>query len=199
KKIENIWFYHKWHMLAGLLAIAALFVGIRSCVQRDEPDLFVLYAHDKSVNAIQTRQLEEWFEEKVNWADPQLEGEVTVISTTNTDQWTGYSSTAMVTQVTSGEGVLYVVTEDIYQLLHDNGVLEDLTPYVGESQYLDKDRYYLSASGVLDAPLFANDEMDYYLCLRKVKGTSFEGVERYEKQLELSKKILGQFADSEKE
>ncbi len=198
-KIVNIWFYYKWHLLGALLLLAALLVGIRSCFQRAEPDMFVLYAHDKSVNAHQTRALEEWFEEQVIAVDPQASGEVTVISTTNTDQWTGYSSTAMVTQVTSGEGVLYVITEDIYQLLHENGVLQDLTPYIGESKYLDGDRYYISASGIMDKELLKQQDADYYLCLRKVEGTTFEGVDRYEKQLELAKKIMGQFPDMEKE
>lgn len=197
KKIENLWFYHKWKMVGALFVLAALFVGIKSCVEKPAPDLFVLFAHDKSVNALQTRELDEWFEKQLKAVDEDA-WEVTVISTANTDQWTGYNSAAMLTQINNGEGILYLLTDDTYQLLHDNGILQDLAPYVGESRYLDGDRYHLSASGALDTGGFLQDDDQYYLCLRKMEGTTFEGVEKYEDQYELAKKLLKNLKNIEK-
>ncbi len=197
KKIENLWFYHKWKFIAGVFVLAILFVGMRSCLQKPNPDLYVLFAHDKSVNALQTRELDEWFETQLKKVDETAD-EVTVISTANTDQWTGYNSAAMLTQINNGEGILYLLTDDTYQLLHDNGILQDLTPYIGESDYLDGDRYHISASEIMDTPGFRQDENQYYLCLRKMEGTAFEGVEKYEAQFSLAKKLLKNLKNMEK-
>ncbi len=197
KKIENFWFYYKWYVVGGIFLILTLLVGIRSCGNRVQPDLYLLYMRDETPNAAQTAELETWFAGLAEDRDGDGAKTAKVLSVSRSNMWNGDDSSAMVVQVNTGDAVLYMVTETTYNILHENEVLQDLSAF--ESPYVDGDRYRLSDSGVLAAvPGFAEEEATFYLCMRKVDGTAAEGDAHYEAQQKQGRAVLQKIIEKEK-
>ncbi len=195
QKAENFWYYYKWYVIGGALLLCALLVAIGSCAQKQKTDLYVMTAGKVAPNALQSHELEEWL---AGMIDEEGEKSAQVISVATMDQWSGTNSTAMLVQVNSGKMVLYLLQEGTYKILHDNKVLQDLS-FAGESPYLDGDRYLLSESGALnDLESFSAEEEDYYLCIRKVEGTSMAGNAHYKQQEAYAKEILQKLIKEEK-
>lgn len=195
-KLENFWYYYKWYVIGGIILVITLIVGIRSCTLKKNPDLYVLFAVDESPNALLVDETEQWLGGLTE--DLNGDGETTaqLIATSTLDQWNGYNTAAMLVQANSGQAILYILTDATYATMHDNGMLQQLS---GDSPYLEDDRYCLSDSGVLDAvPAFAAEEQKYYLCIRKVAGTTYEGDAAHAEQERLAQDVLQQLIASEK-
>ena len=43
EKLSHIWFYHKWHILCGLVFLVMILVGLAQCMGKSEPDVMLLY------------------------------------------------------------------------------------------------------------------------------------------------------------
>lgn len=197
-KIKNFWYYHKWHALVAVFLICATLVAVRSCQNKENPDLYLLFAREDEQLPWQSLDLEAWLSEMTE--DVNGDGETTalVLATSNHNAINGKDLSAMLVQVNSGNAVLYMLTEETYSTLHQNGVLMDLTEFAGENAYVEGDRYLLSASGVLEEfEFFKDDETVYYLAIRKVNGTSLEDSEKHQTQLRLAKDILRQLIENE--
>ena len=196
EKLENFWYYYKWYVIGGALVLMALIVGIHSCSVKPNPDHYVLYAVDHSPNALLVEETEEWLGTLTRDVNGDGKTSARLMATTTTDQWNGYNTAAMLVQANSGKAVLYIMTEATYKIMSENGMLQ---PLEGESPYLQGDRYDLMASGVLEAvPGFAEETQNYYLGIRKVEGTTFEGKEHYIQQEELAKEMLASLIKLEK-
>ncbi len=200
KKLENFWYYYKWYVIGGLFLLCAIGIAIGSCAAKEKVDFYALCAGERMPTALQSQQLEEWLSEKVS--EPNIAKEeqkqVSLITVETTDQWNGTGSSAMLVQVNSGKMVLYILSKSTYKILHENEVLQDLS-FAGESPYLEKDRYLLSASGALDQlDSFEGNAEEYYLCLRKVEGTSFEKSASNKMQEKMAKDLIKRLIAEEK-
>ena len=188
EKLENFWYYYKWYVVGGVFVLLALIVGIHSCSVKPNPDLYVLFTADHSPNPLLVEETEEWLGTLTQDVNGDEKTSARVMATSTIDQWNGYNTAAMLVQVNSGKAVLYIMTDATYKILHENGMLQTLE---GESANLQGDRYDLTASGVLKAsPGFAEEEQSYYLGIRRVEGTTFEGKEHYLQQEKLAKALL---------
>lgn len=49
-KIENFWYYYKWHTLAALVVLLAVGVGLSQCIGRVDVDIVVYYLSAKPVS-----------------------------------------------------------------------------------------------------------------------------------------------------
>ncbi len=195
-KLENFWYYYKWYVVGGIILVLSLLVGIRSCNRKVDADLQVLFAADRSPNSLLVAEMETWLAGMTEDRNGDGETVARVLTTATIDQWSGNNTAAMVVQATTGEAVLYILTDETYAIMHDNGMLQQLS---GESSYLDGDRYLLKKSGALDGvPAFAAEEGEVYLCIRKVAGSNMEGSEKHLEQEELAKSILAQLIENEK-
>ncbi len=190
-KLNNFWYYHKWHLLLVLFLVATFIVGVRSCQQRPNPDLYVLFTKKDNQIPFQATQLEEFFGAMVE--DLNGDGKTTALVTqVALKAQDGTNSATMLVQVNSGHSVLYILTDETYRILHENNVLADLGG-LGQSDYIDGDRYLLSASGILDdMEYFKNDDTIYYLGIRKVDGTTLEDSEEHRAQLRLAESVMKQ-------
>lgn len=195
-KFENFWYYYKWYVVGGVLLVLCLLVGIRSCNRRINPDLQVLFAADKSANSQLVAEMETWLSGMTEDVNGDGETIARVLTTVTLDQWSGNNTAALVVQATTGDAILYILTDETYAVLHENGLLQPLT---GESPYLDGDRYLLRESGALKSvPAFEGEEIkDYYLCIRKVEGSNLEGSARHIQQEKLAKSVLKQLIEKE--
>ncbi len=198
KKLENFWYYYKWHTLGGLFLLVTALVAVHSCRMRVNPDLYLLYMRDETPIASQTAELEGWLSAMVEDINEDGEKTARVMSYSRSNMWNGDDSAAMVVQVNAGDAVLYLVSETTYNTLHQNGVLQDLSA-MGDSPYLEGDRYKITDSGVLkELEYFESDTDRLYLCMRKVAGTSFEKEPRYLAQQEQGQRVLKQIINKEK-
>ena len=50
KKLENFFYYYKWHVVGGIAAILILIPVIMSFTDKSEPDLNIIYVSDKYVS-----------------------------------------------------------------------------------------------------------------------------------------------------
>ncbi len=198
KKLENFWYYYKWHTLGGLFLLVTALVAVHSCRMRVNPDLYLLYMRDETPIASQTAELEAWLGAMVEDINEDGEKTARVMSYSRSNMWNGDDSAAMVVQVNAGDAVLYLVSETTYNTLHQNGVLQDLSA-MGDSPYLEGDRYKITDSGVLkELKNFEGDIDHLYLCMRKVAGTSFEKDSRYLAQEKQAQKVLKTIISKEK-
>ena len=198
-KFKNFWYYHKWHLLVAVFLLAAAAIGIHSCQSREKPDLYVLFAHDGVQNPWQADELKTFFGSMTEDVNGDGEPTARVMETSNQNEWEGVSDvSAMLVQVNSGEAVLYILTEETYQILHQNAVLQDLTEFADGSAYIDGDRYLLTESGALkELKNLSNGNDTFYLALRKVDGTTLENSEDHQLQLRLAKSVLSSLIENE--
>lgn len=200
KKIENFWYYYKWYVVGGLFLLCAVLIAIGSCAAKEKIDFYALSAGERAPTAMQSKQMEEWLGQMISEPDAEEEAQksVSLITAETTDQWNGSGSSAMLVQVNSGKMVLYILDQRTYEILHSNEVLQDLS-FAGESPYIEGDRYLLSASGALkELETFEESKEEYFLCLRKVDGTSFEKSEKYKAQEAMAKELFKRLVAEEK-
>lgn len=205
-KFENFWYYYKWHTIGAIFILLTILVGTYSCSQKEDPDFQLLYVRDDTPLAEQADALQVWLNGMIEDTNGDGETVAKVISVARSNMWNGDDSQAMVVNVATGDALLYLVSEQTYNLLHEQEtpVLQDLS-FLGESPYLEGDRYNLRASGVLDEmnyeeiyPFKMEKEKEpLYLCLRCVKGTALEGSEKHLKQEELSIELLKKIISAE--
>ncbi len=158
KKIENFWFYHKWHILVLLLILCMLFVGIHSCANKDSIDMYVLYMINGAYSTETNQELAKKLENYVQDIDGDGEKRVQIITVSfsdvleRTDRTQESTLTRLTGQVASGPALFYIFDEENYQALKDAKVqiLGNLD-FVGiDSECLDADRYFAGKAGFFD-------------------------------------------------
>ncbi len=193
-KLENFWYYYKWYVIGGVIGLVVLLVGIHSCNLKPKTDFNLLFARDTSHNPLQVQALEEWLSPQVPDLDENGTPTARVLTSANNDQFNGYDPSAMLVQVNSGQAVLYLVSEAVYKTLHENEVLQPLD-FLDKSPYVEGDRFNATSSGLLKTIDGWTEETTFYLCLRKVQGTTLEGKEHYLRQEEIAKELLKKWAE----
>ena len=198
KKAENFWYYYKWYVVGGIFLLFTILAGITTCKPVKNMDFYMLYLRDDTPNAAQVAQMEEWLSPMV----PDLNNDgvkaAKIMGISRSNMWNGDDSAAMVVQINSGDAVFYMVSDTAYETLHANDVLQDLSS-VGESEFLEGDRYRISASGILgELEGFDGEEGTFNLCIRRVKGTSFEGDPENEAQEKAAFDVLKKIIEKEK-
>ncbi len=198
KKAENFWYYYKWYVVGGIFLLCTILAGITTCKPVKKIDLYMLYLRDDTPNAAQVAQMEEWLSPMVPDLNDDGVKAAKIMPVSRSNMWNGDDSAAMVVQINSGDAVLYMVSNGAYETLHANGVLQDLSS-LGESEFLEGDRYRISASGILaELEGFEGEEGTFNLCIRRIKGTSFEGKPQYEAQEKAAIEVLKKIMEKEK-
>lgn len=164
-KLENFWYYHKYHLLAFLLAVLALIIAIRSCAARKDYDVNVLLiTHSTSVSAIQTDKVGSF----IAGFAPDADGNGSVAVQVKSISY-GYSvkeansaNSARLALLAAGNDLLLLVDKQNYSELKEGGFIADLTPFGVEDDKLDAGGIGLIAA----AEGLDRDGSEYVLCLR---------------------------------
>lgn len=193
-KLQNFWYYYKWYVIGGVIGVIVLLVGIRSCNLKPKSDFDLLYARDTSHNPLQVQALEDWLSPQVPDRDENGEPTARILTSANNDQFNGYDPSTMLVQVNSGQAILYLVSEEIYGILHENEVLQPLD-FLGDHPKVEGDRF--NATDLLKTVEGWNEDTTFYFCLRKVAGTTLQNKEHCIEQEKIAKELLTKWAKAE--
>ncbi len=166
KKLENIWFYYKYYIIAGIVAILMFSIAFSSCANRTPHDINVLYLTHGYVDT--SGALEMTLSEYASDTDGdgKKSAQVITISYGTTVKEAQSAGAARAANLAAGKNVLLMVDEQNYNELKSAGFLQPLTS-LGSSKYLESDRFDISSAGILNGiDGFQNDSSKYYLCVR---------------------------------
>lgn len=184
KKFENIWYYYKYYILGGIVALVAIAFAVGSCVNKGTYDIKMLYMTHGYVDidgGIDTLMSE--YASDVN-RDGVSNVQVITINYGTTLQEAQSAGAARAANLTAGENVLFLVDEQNYNELKENGFLMDISD-LGQSQYLNGDRFDATASGMLSSVEgFEKSELNYYLCIRTYDESKASIDKNYDKRYE---------------
>lgn len=178
RNVENFWYYHKWHLLAGILIICIMAVGIHSCVTKKDVDLYVLYVVSGSYSTQTNEALAQKLENYVDDINGDGEKNVQIITVafsetlSRSDQSQSSELSRFVGQVASGPAILYLFDDANYDAFDEASVdiLADISS-LGESEYLERDRFDVRNAGFLDdIEGFSSTEKVYYFGMRISDG-----------------------------
>ena len=178
RNVENFWYYHKWHVLAGILIICIMAVGIHSCVTKERVDLYVLYVVSGSYSTQTNEALAQKLEKYADDVDGDGEKNIQIITVafsetlSRSDQSQSSELSRFVGQVASGPALLYLFDDANYDAFDEASVdiLADIST-LGESEYLEHYRYNVRANGFLDdVEGFSATDKTYYFGMRISEG-----------------------------
>lgn len=131
KKIDNFWYYYKYHVLAGAFAIFLVIIFIRDIVNRIDYDYCVAMVGNYPVEDDDRTSLQEWFEE--HGKDLNGDGEIHVqIGEYYIPQEgdPGYdpqvlaaNQTKFTVDMQEGTSMLFFLSEENYETFRNMGVL----------------------------------------------------------------------------
>lgn len=195
EKLQNFWYYYKWHTIIGLFVAFVLVFGVAQCTTKEEPDYTVMTVFDKYVPSEITDEIEEYFEQFGN--DINGDGQVIVhiydASASSDRDIQNANSTRLMAELQRGEIMLFIVDEDNFSKLNDLNVFEK------QPQFTDKDGYALDLQNSnltdnINAVREGYINHSYYIAKRVLSGTDFENNEKFveseKKNLDLLKKFI---------
>lgn len=193
KRIENLWYYYKAYLIAGIVALVALCIAINSCANRKKYDVNILYmTHGYADSFYQTDELSELFAtytDDVN-GDGIANTQIITIRYGETMQDINSANATRSANLAAGKNVLFLVDEQNYTELKNGGFLADISS-LGESEYLETDRFCIFDSGILDTVSgFKQVGDQYYLCLRTYDKAKADSDASYKTQYEAAKQLL---------
>lgn len=183
-KLENIWYYYKYYIIGGIVALIAIAFAVGSCVNRGTYDVNILYMTHDFVDV--NRQFDALFDtymSDVN-GDGKANTQVITISygtTLNEMQSAGAARSA---NLAAGKNILFLCDEQNYNELKAGGFLMDIS-HLGQSQYLSQDRFDASSSGMLESiEGIKNSKSKYYFCIRTYDEKKGQTDKKYAAQYE---------------
>jgi len=179
RKLENFWFYHKWHLLAAVLIICMLVVAVSSCIKKESIDMYVLYMVNGAYSSQATEELVKKLENYVDDVDGNGEKRVQVISITfsdtvgRTDQSQEATLAKLVGQIASGPALFYIFDDENYQALKEAQVqiFDQIDQIDQKCPYLQDDRYSATEAGFFkDVNGWAENGKKLYFGIRVSDG-----------------------------
>ena len=177
-RVENFWFYHKWHVLVIFLILCAFTVAVHSCVKKKSIDLYVLYMVSGAYTNEQTEQLGDKLSAFIDDIDGDGEKRVQVITISfsevlaRTDQTQESALARLVSHIASGPALFYVFDESNYDALKntETEVFSDIGD-LASSAYLSKDRYDATDAGFFDdLSGYRKTSQHFYFGMRTIEG-----------------------------
>ncbi len=191
EKLQNFWYYYKWHSIIGLFIAVVLAFGVAQCSTKENPDYTVMTVFDKYVPSEVTDEIEKYLEQFGE--DINGDGKVIVHiydASAGTDQdIQNANSTRLMAELQRGEVMLFVVDEASFTRLHNLDVFEK------QDVFYDKDgfAYNLRDTELTDKLNNARDGFinhDYFIAKRVVKGTDYENSKKFIESEKKNNKLL---------
>lgn len=201
KTIADFWYYYKYYVLVGIVAVVALCAVIKSCSEKQDYDVGVLFmTHGAAGSHYQTEGLSVFFDgyaSDVN-GDGISNSQVVAINYGSTLQEANAANASRSANLAAGNHLIYLMDEQNYNELKAGGFLADISA-AGESEYLKDDCFNAAASGMLTAVNgFDEGGNTYFLCLRVYDSKRAESDEKYAARYDAAKSAIYKIIDEYK-
>lgn len=202
---ENIWYYYKWYVLGGILALALLVFFLAECVFSVQPDFTITYMGGlEGMGQIQAFELEDRFAAVTKDIDNdgQTKAKFNIIyldKDTGSEEMAGMYNMADI-EMAGGDSVVFLFAEAFLDRYSDYG-FRDLTEYANEfgidesllKRYDDGSVYAIEMS---QNPIFTQLESikteGLYLALRPLRPndkTQWQA-DNYENGIQMARYII---------
>lgn len=176
KRVENFWYYHKYHLLIGLAVAAVIAVLAAQCASNQSPDYTVILAMQKSVPdevaEVMAREFEKYGEDRNG--DGRVLVEMVNCSYNSNDT----NNTRVMAQIgklqaqlSLPDSMLIVTDPQYFATLDQQGVFEEagFLPNQDGKAFNLKETPMEQAVNALSANFFPKE---FYLSKRKVAGST---------------------------
>ena len=210
-KLENFWYYHKWKVIIGLFFAVFIGISIFQLIERDSPDIYVMYAGPKYLSATGTVSMRDAFRAIID--DYNDDGELGVglvtLSCLTEEQIEERHQEALAesrqfvidreanrqnikqydAEIFGGESVICILDPSLYERTREAGGFVRMDEIFTEEElagvklYDSCGIYLTSLTGLTERySVFGDFPDDTVLCIRKVATISaFKGRDKYEK------------------
>ncbi len=133
---KNFFFYYKWHLIVGVIAIVLIVSTIVSNVTQVKPDLYILFSGDYVLTEEDSALLQERITGCIT--DINHDGKTVaqfieiplLLDSEKVDQTTAASNLQMQMQFATGEQHILVLDRELFNLYHGQELLDPATLYV---------------------------------------------------------------------
>lgn len=210
KKLENIWLYYKWYILAGILAILFIGLGLKQCMDVTKPDAGIIFVTSKQ-NEFTPMNAEEVkiFVEENYMTDFNGDGEIScnvthVVLDTTLQSFGGDEATQrqnLLLNLGNNENFIIICDDECYEYLCSiemaqgvtTGVFEPVKGYIND-QNAEELRVSLTGTKLGDMGTLKEKGAELYLGLRLYKNSGAENdkkaTELFNYSCEVADKIL---------
>lgn len=197
EKLKNFWYYYKYHTFAAFLILVMLFVGFKSCVSRQVPDMYALFITDDATYPYQIDDLAKKLENYVDDVNGDNVKRVQVIvtnykkSVTNPD-----AESSLVANLIAGKASFLIFDSSYYKTFDDFhlfGEIDEKNKYVSEKSFLaTKAGFFEGITG------FDHNDYEYSIAVRNEDNAVLKGKQTAEIQNEVSRKALNRILNEYK-
>lgn len=129
KKVDNFWYYYKYHVLAGIFILFCAVVFIKDMMAKVDYDYNIAFVGDYAIDAEDSANLQKWFEE--NGEDLNGDGEIHVqlndyfLSEDGDPQMFAASQTKFTVDVQEGTSMIFFFSQENYERFQEQGVFPE--------------------------------------------------------------------------
>lgn len=209
KKIENFWYYYKWHVIIGIFVVIIAAYTIHDAVTKVNPDISIDCIIDKGIGYSSTDAIVADLETNGGIADNNQDGNIKVamtLSQTGRDPSSATAEGSMMEVVqlrmAVGEANIIISEPYILELYEEHDIFDDLTA-IADEMNIPQERRYMSYDGtkVIAIKLDNNEFMtkqglvteDCYLALRVLnlnQQDDEEKIRQFENAKDVAKYII---------
>ena len=130
EKLDNFWYYYKWHTIAALFAIAIIGIGVNDAVRARSIELFAAYYGDTELSEEEISTATAILSE--SGIDPKkISFEYSHFSLNDTSNENLVLGQKIVLSMSVGKPALFILSKDIYDEYKSQDIFEDITALTG--------------------------------------------------------------------
>lgn len=179
-KLENFWYFYKWHTIIGGVVIIGIIISLFQLIGNQEPDAYMMFVGQNTLFAVEKEKVISVSKEYIDDVDGNGSKnlaflEITVAVGDNIPQ-TAFQTNAdaakrFSTEVTAGKSVIYLLEESYYEKAKSLGILEELSNVIDPDDIpnntYDKYGVRISELDFFKREGFASFPDDTILCIRQ--------------------------------
>jgi hypothetical protein len=203
-KWDNFWYYHKWHMIAGVIALCVVLFFVHDMTSRVNPDYQIALITKQTYPTDMVDALEN----QIAKYGKDLNGDGKVVVQVNTYTEAGDTSSSgmavdpnvqmagyvkLTSDISEGSSMIFITDDAAFRIEQKKmqifSYLDGSTPASGAADY-DKMRVSLQDSKMLENSKVVVADENLYISMRVFKGTQMESQKDKAAYYTASKKLF---------
>lgn len=130
KKLDNFWYYYKFHVLAGIFVLFCVGIFIRDLTARIDYDYTIGFLGNYNLSAEDSESLQKWFEENAEDLNNDGEIHVQLADYALPEEEGGYdprifmaNQTKFMVDIQEGTSMILFFSEENYERFKEQGVI----------------------------------------------------------------------------